>query len=246
MTRGKSSGFPLDGEAFDAHYRPMPTPVRLVRLHWTLLVALSVAVAVGLLTPESWRWPTRSAFGWDAGVFLFLLISTIKMLRTHSTDQIRERAADMDDAGTAVLPLSLLAAVASVIIVVGEAATAPKSHGATTAALVLTTVALSWAFIHLMFAQHYAHGFYGPAETASGGKSKKDRGGLIFPGEDEPDYWDFLHFSLIIGVASQTADIQISDRSLRRLSSVHSVTAFVFNTVILALGVNFAVSLLGS
>jgi uncharacterized membrane protein len=55
-----------------------------------------------------------------------------------------------------------------------------------------------------------------------------------------------MHFALIIGVACQTADVQIADRRLRRVASIHSVTAFVFNTVILALGVNFAVSLLGS
>jgi uncharacterized membrane protein len=219
----------------------MPSPSRLLRLHWTLWLALAAAVAVGLLTPPHWRWPTRAAFGWDAGVALFLVITTLKLIRTRSTDQIRRRAADLDDAGSAVLPLSLLAALASVVIVVGEAATAPDRMAAASAALVLTTVALSWCFIHLIFAEHYAHGFYAPADNGKG-----DNGGLIFPGEDEPDYWDFIHFALIIGVASQTADIQIADRSLRRLSSIHSVTAFVFNTVILALGVNFAISLLGS
>ncbi|MDB5421658.1 MAG: hypothetical protein JWR59_1605 [Brevundimonas sp.] len=223
----------------------MPSPARLIRLHWTLLIALCVALGVGFATPGDWRWPTRAALGWDIGVDLFLLISAIKMIRTRSTDQIRQRAAEMDDAGSAVLPLSLVAALASVAIVVGEAATAPPHQAASSAALVLTSVALSWCFIHLMFAQHYAHGFYGPGTTASGAKSKKQRGGLLFPGEDEPDYWDFIHFSLIIGVACQTADVQIADRSLRRISSIHSVTAFVFNTVILALGVNFAVSLLG-
>ena len=49
---------------------------------------------------------------------------------------------------------------------------------------------------------------------------------------------------MIIGVASQTADIQISSRKLRRIATVHSLIAFVFNTVILALAVNMAVSLL--
>lgn len=223
----------------------MPSPARLIRLHWTLLAALCVAGVVGVLTPSDWRWPTRAALGWDTGVAFFLIVSAIKMIRTRSTDQIRARAAELDDAGSAVLPLSLVAALASVAIVVGEAATAPPHQAAGTAALVLTSVALSWAFIHLMFAQHYAHGFYAPGTTASGAKSKRHRGGLLFPGEDEPDYWDFIHFSLIIGVACQTADVQIADRRLRRISSVHSVTAFVFNTVILALGVNFAVSLLG-
>ena len=91
-----------------------------------------------------------------------------------------------------------------------------------------------------MFALHYAHAFY--QRDHEGG----DRGGLMFPGETQPDYWDFLHFALIIGVACQTADVQISDRGVRRLSSVHSLTAFVFNTVIVALAVNLAVGALGA
>lgn len=213
---------------------------RPLRLHLPLVLGLAVVVAIGLLTPSDWRPSTRAAAGWNAGVALFLTISLIKIARIRSLDQIRARAAELDDAGSGVLPLSLIAAAASVAVVIGEAATAPHSQTLLTSLLVLGTLVLSWTFIHLIFAQHYAHGFYGPGE---GGK---DRGGLLFPGEDEPDYWDFIHFSLIIGVANQTADVQIADRRLRRISSVHSLTAFVFNTVILALGVNFAISLIGN
>jgi len=217
----------------------MASLVRIIRLHWTLLAALTVAIVVGLILPSQWRGLTRAAVGWDSGVAVFLMVSMVKLVRSRSTDQIRQRAADLDDAGHAVLPLSLLAATASIAIVIGEAASAPAHQAAGTAVLVLGTVALSWCFVHLIFALHYAHAFYGSGE--GGG----DRGGLIFPGETEPDYWDFLHFALIIGVACQTADIQIADRRLRRIGTIHSVTAFVFNTLILALGINFAVSLLG-
>jgi len=224
---------------------------RPLRLHDSLLLGLAAVVVVVLLTPSDWRWPSRAALGWDVGVAVFLAISVFKIMHARSTDDIRKRAADLDDAGSAVLPLSLLAAVASIAIVIGEAATAPKSEAAISAVMTLTTLALSWCFIHLIFAEHYAHGFYAPADETEikGGKKTKasvDRGGLIFPGEDEPDYWDFIHFAMIIGVANQTADIQISDRRLRRLSSIQSVTAFVFNTVILALGVNLAVSFIGA
>ncbi|QLQ13947.1 MAG: DUF1345 domain-containing protein [Brevundimonas sp.] len=61
--------------------------------------------------------------------------------------------------------------------------------------------------------------------------------GLIFPGTPSPDDWDFIHFAFVIGVASQTADIQISDQRLRRLVTCHCLLAFVFNTVVLALAV---------
>lgn len=217
-----------------------PLLLRIVRLHGLLLAALAFALLVAALTPGDWRWPTRAAAGWDAGVSLFLTLAVLRLARTRATDQIRARAAELDDAGSAVLPLSLIAAAASVAIVIGEAATAPTSEAASSATLALGTVALSWCFIHLIFAQHYAHGFYGQDDKG------KDRGGLIFPGEDQPDYWDFIHFALIIGVASQTADIQIADRRLRRIGTIHSATAFVFNTVIVALGVNFAINLIGN
>ncbi len=213
---------------------------RPLRLHLPLWLGLAVAVGVGLLTPQDWRLPTRAAAGWNAGVAVYLLVMSIKIIRIRSTDQIRARAAELDDAGAGVLPLSILAAAASVAVVIGEAASAPQSQAGSTSLLVLLTLVLSWTFIHLIFAQHYAHAFYGPNENG------KDRGGLLFPGEDEPDYWDFIHFALIIGVANQTADVQIADRRLRRIGSLHSLTAFVFNTVILALGVNFAINLIGN
>lgn len=110
---------------------------------------------------------------------------------------------------------------------------------AAAAGLTVTTIALSWLFVQMIFALHYAHAFYAPDE---GGKG--DREGLTFPGEAEADYWDFLHFALIIGVANQTADEQISSRPLRRIATVQSLVAWLFNTVILALAVNLAVNLL--
>ncbi|WP_309630270.1 DUF1345 domain-containing protein [Brevundimonas sp.] len=213
-------------------------PFRLVRLHGVLLAGLAAAVIIALAAPAEWRWTVRLAAGWDAGVALFLMLTFLKLARTRSVDAIRARAAELDEAGVAVLPLSLLAAAASVAVVISEAASGSTAIGkGVEALLTLGTVAASWLFVHVLFGLHYAHRFYAPE---AGG----DRGGLLFPGDDQPDYWDFLHFSLIIGVASQTADVQIADRGIRRLSTIHSVTAFVFNTVLVALAVNQAVSLI--
>ena len=212
-----------------------------IRLHWPLLVLVAIA-ASSLLWPLSGGVLSRLALGWDVGVGLYLGDAAIKLARSRTVADIRARAAAVDEAGPAVLPLALIAAVASIAVVIGEAVQVAAGGGSTgtAAVLALVTVALSWTFVHVIFAFHYAHIFY--VSDARG----KDRGGLMFPGDDTaPDYWDFLHFSLIIGVAAQTADVQISDRGLRRTSTVHSVTAFVFNTVIVALTVNLAVGLLG-
>ncbi|KQW82673.1 DUF1345 domain-containing protein [Brevundimonas sp. Root1279] len=203
-------------------------------LHWPLAV-VAATVLSSLIWPIHYGWMTRLALGWDVGVALFLIVSSVQVSRTPSTDQIRTRAAALDQAGPAVLPLALLAGATSVGVVVAQAI----QQSDNLSVLALATVALSWLFVHVIFAFHYAHAFYSRAADGT------DCGGLEFPGEQEPDYWDFLHFALIIGVASQTADIQIASRRMRRTASVHCLTAFVFNTVVLALAVNTAVGLLG-
>ena len=216
---------------------PTMSLFRTLRLYGVLFSSLGVVILVALLIPAGESALTRMAYGWIAGVAVFIAATLTRMALVQDANAIRRRAAALDQTGGAVLPLSLLAAVASIVVVVGEAVQAGGSP--ILGLLALGTVTLSWTFIHLIFTLHYAHAFY------QHGDHGKDRGGLIFPGETEPDYWDFLHFALIIGVASQTADVQIADRGIRRLSTVHSLTAFVFNTVILALAVNLAVGLVG-
>lgn len=220
------------------HRSPNRSLVRSLILHAPIAAALGLGLITILFAPLSGDWLNRIAIGWDVGAATFILATLWRMARAQDVNAIRRRAAALDQAGRLILPLSLMAAGASVAVVIGEAVRGQGSP-VVEGLLSLLTVGLSWTFVHLLFAVHYAHDFYRP------GEGKKDHGGLIFPGESQPDYWDFLHFSLIIGVASQTADIQIADRKMRRLSSIHSLTAFVFNTVVLALTVNLMVGLLG-
>ena len=72
-------------------------------------------------------------------------------------------------------------------------------------ALALVTVVLSWIFIHVIFAFHYAHEFYGEAK---GGH----KGGLQFPEDDRPEYWDFVYFSFVIGMTFQVSDVQVTSK----------------------------------
>ena len=111
------------------------------------------------------------------------------------------------------------------------------------------TILLAWLFVHTSFAIHYAHEFYRDAKSnrpeKSGGEETQGSqtpGGLIFPEEDCPDYWDFLYFSFVLGATCQVSDVQVTSRVLRRLVLAHGVLAFVFNTLILALAINIAAS----
>ena len=53
----------------------------------------------------------------------------------------------------------------------------------------------------------------------------------ISPMTTSPDYWDFLYFSLVIGMTSQVSDVGISSKVIRRVASVHGVLSFFFNLV---------------
>ena len=97
--------------------------------------------------------------------------------------------------------------------------------------LAALTILISWILIHVMFALHYAHEFYGGEDVGRGG-------GLKFPGDPRPDYWDFVYFSFVIGMTFQVSDVQVTGKHLRRLVVAHGVVAFFFSVAILALAVN--------
>jgi uncharacterized membrane protein len=84
---------------------------------------------------------------------------------------------------------------------------------------------LSWAFIHTMFALHYAHEFYA------------EHHGLIFPHDPEPTYWDFVYLAFSIGTATQVSDVEISSKRIRRTVSLHGIVSFFFNVTVIALTV---------
>jgi uncharacterized membrane protein len=100
--------------------------------------------------------------------------------------------------------------------------------------LAIITIVSSWLLVHTIFAQHYAHIYYQADQTLA--ESKAD--GLDFPGEIEPDYWDFLYFSFVIGMTSQVSDVSVTSRQMRRLSLLQGILAFFFNTTIVAMAIN--------
>ena len=130
-----------------------------------------------------------------------------------------------------------LAVVEEEAVLVGEAERDAPDARAVHVGLVAATLVASWLVTHVVFALRYAHEYY---EASPGGL----RGGLDFPGGEPPDYWDFLYFAVVIGMTFQVSDVQITDRSLRRLALVHGMLGFLFNTVIVALTVNLAAGLL--
>ncbi len=174
---------------------------------------------------------TAALVGWDAGVVAYGFTFLTLTLRA-TPERIQLVAAQLDEGRWGMLGATIVAALASLGAIVAELA---RVHGAPhagwTEALAGSTVVLSWFFIHTIFATHYAHEFWGHGS------------GLSFPGNDQPAYSEFLYFSFCIAVASQVSDVSTQSASMRQLVLAHSLVAYLFNTAIIALGVNIAASL---
>ena len=213
----------------------MPWLVRIVHARPRLFVCAAVAAAVmtGLAFVAAWHLPARLLVGWDIGIALYLVLA-FHMMTVSTIDEIRRRAAREDEGQAAILVLTVVAALASLAAIFALLSeSARKGRPAQSVILAIVTIVLSWALIHTIFALHYAHEFYD--ETAGGG--------LAFPGDEkEPDYWDFVYFSFIIGMTSQVSDVGIVNKQIRRTATAHGVIAFFFNAALLALTINLAAS----
>ena len=108
-------------------------------------------------------------------------------------------------------------------------------------ALALAALTTSWLLIHTVYAFHYAHRYY-QQELRDRRLGQGAEPSLDFPGKPDPDYFDFVYFSFVVGMTSQVSDVQVTTSRLRRVTLVHSVLAFAFNMLVLALSVNVVAS----
>jgi uncharacterized membrane protein len=53
-----------------------------------------------------------------------------------------------------------------------------------------------------------------------------------------------MYFAFCIGMTFQVSDVEIEDREIRRVALAHSVLAFLFNVVVLALTINIVAGLM--
>ena len=208
------------------------------RLIFSILVALIVLV----LLPSWFSLSTKILCIWDAGMISFLAATWMLMVQAKSKT-MRRNAQSQDEGRLVILSIVTTAACASIFaiaFILKETKGKDVSILITHLLLAVVTIIGSWLLVHTIFAMHYAHEYYQDHQTQSDCKA----GGLDFPEDIEPDYWDFLYFSFVIGMTSQVSDVQITSRSMRRLSLLHSILSFLFNTAIVAMSINIIAGLI--
>jgi uncharacterized membrane protein len=195
-----------------------------------------VGLVTGFALPADIYVVTRALIGWDIGVLVYLAAAVVMMSHSGVAD-IRKRAAAEDEGAFGLLVLTVDAAIASLGAIFAELATIDRNdpHYALYIALAIVAVVLSWTFVHTIFALHYAHDFYGEG-------TRKE--GLKFPGDGQPDYWDFIYFAFVIGMTFQVSDVAVTHKSIRRMVVTHGALSFFFTTTIVALTVNIAAGII--
>ena len=207
-----------------------------------LLAGLALMALVYALATWMWpevREPTRLLIGWNAGAWAFLAL--VAHMWSGAKADARVDSRPEDEGQEALLVLAVVAGTAAVGAIVwelGPVKDMPPWGKTEHLLLVGATILSAWTFIHVMFALHYAGAYYSPVDN--GGIC----GGLRFPGEGEPDWGEFTYQAFVIGCAFATADVNVTTSEMRRVVLAHSIVAFAFNTVIVALTINIAAGLI--
>jgi uncharacterized membrane protein len=89
-------------------------------------------------------------------------------------------------------------------------------------ALGVAVVITSWLTTMLSYAVHYAR------VTAT-------VGGLTFPGDDGLVFWDCVYLATQVQTTFSSSDVEVGTTVTRKIVTGHTLVAFGFNTVIIAL-----------
>lgn len=206
-----------------------------------LYFAIGAGLAVFFLAPAELVFDARAVSAWNVGAVVYLALG-FRLMATCSHVSIRERAAREDETRFVFFGLILSAvaiSLASVIALIGEAKTATGSVKAFYLAMAAVAILASWLVMQVVFTLHYAHDFYRMHVAG-----KQGSGGLEFPADEQPDYWDFFYFATSIGATSQTSDVEITAKQVRRMVAFQAIVSFVFNTTVVALSINLAAGML--
>ncbi|TAM62550.1 MAG: DUF1345 domain-containing protein [Rhodanobacter sp.] len=229
MTGASKPSEPADASVSTRQKKNPWRPLRYVNARPRLIVSLAIfLVASTALMALGVPPATAILLGFDLAAVV--LLSILAHLFNQATIPRMRSQARAQDAGRWGFLWSGVVLSAVVLVALSGELHAARNGGVPALVVGVLSIVLSWLFLNTMFAIHYAHGFYGDFG--------EQHAGLEFPGTQQPDYWDFAYFAIVIGMTFQVSDVQITSRYLRRVVLLHSVISFFFNVFIIAITVN--------
>ena len=202
--------------------------------HQRLVYSVMVGFAFAM-TPLPFTWPSQVLLSWCAGTVVFLVLAWWLAVE-FDAQRTRERAQAQDQSGMALfilLLMSVFASAGAIAVMLQHVKDLGAVQRLGHLVLSMAALAASWLLMQTIFAFRYAHLYY-----QSELRGHPHGAGLEFPGKLAPDYFDFLYYAHVVGMTSQVSDVVVTSRPMRRLTLMHSVTAFAFNMLVLALSIN--------
>ena len=206
----------------------------------TRLVLSALAGCVFAITLAPYVSPAVCAVaGWDVTALVLLGFSWWTIWHA-SPEATQFRCAGEDPGRNAVYGVALLASAVSLFAAAVLARQAKGISSAEHDVLVLLcfgAVVLSWGLTHTLLTLRYAHLYYREDDEGVGG--------VEFPGESSPSYFDFAYFAFTIGMCFQVSDTTMTSSQIRRTALGHALLSFAYNTVVLAFTLNLVFGALG-
>ncbi|HEY2581676.1 MAG TPA: DUF1345 domain-containing protein [Mucilaginibacter sp.] len=219
------------------HIRPNKSLFFRLDANHHLVISLVVAAIVFFFIRNLYSVPVLILVTWISFALMVIIQDWMIILISHPRE-VRKIAKLQDSSRTTIFLFVLGSSLVSLVAIVfllksSKVHSGGAFHGHIL--LAITAVIVSWWLVHTIFTLLYAHLYY---DTDTDAGETRMIGGLEIPGNDEPDYLDFVYFSFVIGMTFQVSDIQISSRNIRRFALLHALMSFAFNTAILALSIN--------
>jgi len=218
----------------------------LLAVHrWRLIAAVLGGVLAGWAAAHRLLPGSALQVGWVA--FAAIFVATTAWMFMNTDEAAVRRHAAFEDENRGILTTLILTAVAASVAVammsLRDAKFVSSRHleGGQwwVLALSVSTLVLSWLIAQCLFVLHYAHRYFGDADS-----NGEDDGGITFPGEPPTTYRDFVYVAVCVGATCQVSDFSITTSRFRGLVTAHALFSFAFNTMILALGINILAGML--
>lgn len=207
---------------------------------------LTIAVAVGFaafLLQLIWlSLQIRLLVTWNLGAWVYRVLAGMVISRADAA-MTQTRPRSEDQSADIMFLLTAGAAGASFVaigLLMGGIKDLPFRPRAWNLALSISALISPWLLIHPVYAFHFARRYCADHHRGQ----TYEAGGLLFPGEREPDYLDFAYYSFVIGMTSQVSYVTTGTRAMRRLTLIHGILAFIFHIAIVAMSINIIASVI--
>ena len=183
--------------------RRPPRIIRIVRARPRLSIAAAIAVVAALASPG--RVDDDEGFdrlGRRRRVLSRLRCPAPGHGRRRLPAQPRRRARTKAAFGILVLTaIASLASLGAIVALLGNTRTGERES---------MQLALARRYHPAVMGVHAHASSPSITPTNITARSARKIVGLIFPEDEEPDYWDFLYFSFVVGMTSQVSDVAVS------------------------------------